>query len=1242
MFFVDTPIPRISFEGRESQDLVFSATDLVAATSCEFAIVQALDEKLGRSAPSPALENSMLERAIALGENHEAAVLAGYREQFGEFTPGHIGGVYEVDTRHGYSFEELTAKNAETIATLKGGADVVFQGSFFDGEFFGRADFLVKQEDDSYAVYDTKLARTAKATALLQLAAYADQLHKNGISVAPHAGLILGTGERALFDIDSVLYVVADRRRRLRQLVAAHGASGTSPVHWWEGSQAVSTLSQCGRCERCLAEAQRHRDVLLTAGLTVRQRTALVQNFGVRTIDELAVLEAPAGRQLSSTVAKLKVQAALQTGVLEPDGAVTYREGDELKSMGYTLMNRSVLDGLPLANAGDLFIETLGDSLWQGSEGSWGLEYLLGALETNPNNPMQGRFTSFWAHTRAQERTALVNFVEYLAQRRAQFPGMRIYHYTSAPKQALRNLAASHGVGEDIIDQLLRENVLVDLFDTVRESLHITEGSYGLEKLEPLYKGENFQVREAKDAGALAITYAEFCQAREVGEEESAQQFLTSLSEGAHRHCASLVELRQWLLGLAERDVSREYEREPEVLAAVELLEANQVDAEETASAAELTLHNYLDQLGPDADLSADEQAVAMVASATGYHRRERKQFWWDHFDRLAAPVEDWAETRNTLIFDRIAVRENWHVPPRKRSMVRIIEARARMAEGSSLKVGERNLYLMYGAPLPSYFEEMLMAQATHFAATNGTGALPRVMDRAGHFTGEILDFEKQGISAGFVTVRVVLQETLPQVAQPFHELPIALTPAAPLHTAAQEGSLVELALRVGSALPTLPRHAGVDILRKRPPKLTTGFSLPRPEEFVEAQGSMATAEAIYRSVKELDNSYVAVQGPPGSGKTFVGSHVISRLVRDGWRVGVVAQSHAVVDNMLAGCISNGKIPPARIAKAQKRGKDPNPHGWWELSTFDIGKFMQQPGVLFGGTAWDFANRSKFSEAELDLLVIDEAGQYSLANTLAVSRAARNLLLLGDPQQLPQVTQGSHPYPVDESALGWLSAGHTTLPDTLGYFLDVTWRMHPQLTSPVSQLSYSDKLRSAPAGEQRSLQGRLPGVYALAVPHTGNTTASSEEAQEIVKLALSFLGLEWVGDTTNPQPRPLEPADILVVAAYNAQVDLITEHLIHAGLQDVRVGTVDKFQGQEAPVVLVSMAASNAGDSARGAEFLLSPNRLNVAISRGKWCAVIVHAPTLTQYLPATPDALLLLGRFTRLLARARKLKQLG
>jgi uncharacterized protein len=401
----------------------------------------------------------------------------------------------------------------------------------------------------------------------------------------------------------------------------------------------------------------------------------------------------------------------------------------------------------------------------------------------------------------------------------------------------------------------------------------------------------------------------------------------------------------------------------------------------------------------------------------------------------------------------------------------------------------------------------------------------------------------------------------------------------------------------------------------------------------VPADEPDGTVGAITAALRDLDGSYLAVQGPPGTGKTYTGSHVIAALVADGWRVGVVAQSHAVVENLLAKVVEAG-VDPAAVGKKPRPGATAAPV-WTALTgSTAFGRFLaaQRGGFVLGGTLWDVTHPDRLPEGGFDLLVVDEAGQFSLANTFAASAGARNLLLLGDPQQLPQVSQGHHPEPVDTSALGWLTDGHDTLPPELGYFLDATWRMHPDLCAPVSELAYDGRLHAVPAAAARHLDGVPAGVRTVLVDHDGNAVSSVEEADRVVAEVRGMIGRAWTEDGTT---RPLAPDDVLVVAAYNAQVWTLTRALAAAGLDGVRVGTVDRFQGQEAPVVLVSLAASTPEDVPRGMEFLLSRNRLNVALSRGKWAAVLVRSPRLTDYLPAAPAQLAELGAFLRLGAPA-------
>ncbi|MBU1587503.1 MAG: DNA2/NAM7 family helicase, partial [Actinobacteria bacterium] len=400
------------------------------------------------------------------------------------------------------------------------------------------------------------------------------------------------------------------------------------------------------------------------------------------------------------------------------------------------------------------------------------------------------------------------------------------------------------------------------------------------------------------------------------------------------------------------------------------------------------------------------------------------------------------------------------------------------------------------------------------------------------------------------------------------------------------------------------PKSAIGDILRRTPARTRSGV----------------LGADIAETIRDLDDSYLAVQGPPGTGKTTLAASVITTLVREhGWRIGVVAQSHKVVENVLRAVVKAG-LDPQLVGKSKVDDGVPftalPDDGHHNFAARNSG------GYVIGGTAWDMTNTKRIGRRQLDLLVIDEAGQFSLAATMAVSTAASNLLLLGDPQQLPQVSQGTHPAPVDQSALGYIADGHAVLPPEYGYFLAESWRMHSALTRPVSELSYDGALRSAPSADARMLAGIAPGLHPLPVPHDGNSTHSVEEASVVVDLVRNLLGRDWNGS-------PLTEDDVIVVTPYNAQVECI--RLALDAFPGVRVGTVDKFQGQEAAVSIVSMAASSPETVPRGLEFLLSRNRLNVAISRAQWAAYLLYSPALLDHLPHTAEGVADLSRFIRL-----------
>jgi len=1157
--------------------VVTSATDLTNASYCEFAFLRNLDAKLGRIGAVEEKPDPMLQRAGKLGDEHEARVLDEYRARYG-------AGVVEIERPPRLTEESLAAAASATRQAFADRADVVFQATFFDGTFVGFADFIVHLGDGVYEVQDTKLARSAKVTALLQLAAYGEQLHLLGVTTGATVRLVLGDRSESEHRLADILPVYRNRRGRLHRIIDERLAD-SRPVEWGDTRYTV-----CGRCDTCSTEVESRRDLLLVAGMRLTQRVRLYA-AGITTIDELAASSGPVTGIADATLAGLRRQAALQI-LPHADGTPPVVE----------LYNPSALAAIPTPDAGDIFFDFEGDPLYleqrhleapaAGTGRSpeigaheWGIDYLFGVVETDES------FLPFWAHTLAEERQALIAFLDYVELRRQTYPNLHIYHYAAYERTHLLSLSARHGVGEEIVDGLLRDNVLVDLYPLVKKSVRVGSRSYSIKKLEPLYMGDEIRDGEVATAVASIEEYAESRRLYAEGDLAEAQRILDEIADYNRYDCVSTLRLRDWLL--AQAATVGVY---PGTLTALQ----KELDLGEPSP-----LHGDLIALAGDpldAERSDDSIALALAAAAIDYHRRENKSFWWEHFARLSNPLEEWSDTRDVFVVDSAIVERDWHMEGRQRSERRHLRLSGQLAPGSSLKAGD-SPFAVYEYPGP--FE----------VPGSDPGSRP-------YKTSRVLEIFDDG--------DLLLEETYPIGFDSHDEYPSALTPSPPPSPGTQVDAIAEWGQQIVDAARSSetgapqewPQNAVVDILRRTPPRTASGSLAIHAD----------TVTSVIESLLDLDSSYLAVQGPPGTGKTYLASHVIAALVRDhGWRIGVVAQSHAVVDNVLDRIVDAG-LPMKLVGKVAKAGTGPVSYTALKSGEqFSFASRNAATGYVLGGTAWTFSNANQIPRGSLDLLVIDEAGQFSLGYTIASSVAARNLMLLGDPQQLPQVSQGTHPEPINQSALGWISAGHDVLPAELGYFLAESRRMHEAVTSPVSVLSYEGELRSHPSAAARLLEGLEPGLHVEHVVHQDNATSSVEEAAKVVSIVDGLLGRRWSDPSDDRVRTPLTERDIIVVTPYNAQVSVVFDALVEAGFGAVRVGTVDKFQGQEAVVSIVTLAASSPADVPRGMPFLIMKNRLNVAISRAQWASYLLYSPALVDYLPTNAAELAQLSAFITL-----------
>jgi len=457
---------------------------------------------------------------------------------------------------------------------------------------------------------------------------------------------------------------------------------------------------------------------------------------------------------------------------------------------------------------------------------------------------------------------------------------------------------------------------------------------------------------------------------------------------------------------------------------------------------------------------------------------------------------------------------------------------------------------------------------------------------------------------------------------------PSAVIPYEVVQTKEHRASLLRLGEHVRDLGlgPTPPMTSALALLRREPPQAGVA-------------GSSSEETAILRALA-VNGSVLPVQGPPGTGKTYLGARMIVALVKAGKRVGITANSHRVITGLLNEVCNAARRESIALRAIQKEGSDAEACSNDPLVTITDDNGAVRDALnhatanVAAGTSWLWARADM--AGTVDVLFVDEAGQMSLANVLACAPAAGGIVLLGDPQQLDQPQKGVHPPGVGTSALGHILGDAATMSAERGLFLEETWRMHPDVCGYISEVFYEGRLRSRPDLSRIRLDAPEPlsgtGLRFVPVEHRGNRSESAEEAEVIARLVDRLVGGGSTWTDRYGEVRPLRREDVLVVAPYNAHVALLRKHV--AG---VRVGTVDKFQGDEAPVVIYSMATSSPEDAPRGPEFLYSGNRLNVAVSRARCAAFLVANPGLFDVRCKSGRQMALVNAFCRYLEVARR-----
>jgi uncharacterized protein len=1128
---------------------MFSATNVANFLACRHTGTLYRAE-LHKEISKPFFKDRTVELLQMLGLEHE-------RRYLKELTERNGGAIVEIDVSGGW------AKAAEeTTKALTRGVDAVYQATFLDSGWGGRADFLIRVDPPSafgqwsYEVVETKLARSTKAGALVQLCFYSDLLTR--IQGTEPRWMHVVLGGRASPECFSVQRYMAYFRKVRNDFEAA----------WKLAPETYSEPTE--RCEVCswfaVCDARRRKDdhLSLVAGISRNQRMALLER-NISTVVDLGKLTVPVVPKIdrigTATLLRIHDQARLQV------------KGREENQVCYELLQpiepEKGLCVLPLPSPNDLFLDLEANPYVLDE----GLEYLIGILMVC-GDP---QYESIWSFDRAQEKRAFQTFIEIAMGRWAQDPAMHIYHYAPYEPTAMKRLAGRHSVCVAEVDELLRAGVFVDLYRAVRQGVRASVESYSIKKLEALYRfTRGVPLREAN----VALSNFEAALALGDGRDKISDPLKTV--EGYNRDdCFSAFQLRRWLEERrveVEQNTGQSLPRPPVKSGKPGIDLAAQLD--EVGEVKQVLLGTLPQD---ESQWTDEDRARWLLAQMLEWHRREEKSAWWEFFRLCGLSDEELQEDESAL--------------------------------GGLEYVGE--------------VERIKRSVIHRYRFPPQDHAIDRALDvrdpRTQKGVGEVVAIDQRGRT---IDIKRSMISTAPH--------PTALIP----YDIVDSGVLRESLLRLGKEVATFgivgygQLQCGRSLLARKGPDFLNGGA----GALIGSDGrATEVAERIVRELAEKP-AVLPIQGPPGTGKTFTGARLVLELVKQGRRVGITAVSHKVISNLLREVCRAAAQTGLQVRAIQKSNDRDGCNDPAVTQTKDNGAVLAAlttgGGHIAGGTAWLWARPEM--AGSVDVLLVDEAGQMSLANVVAISQAATSIVLLGDPQQLDQPQRGFHPPGADASALGHLLNGRATIGPDHGIFLSETRRLHRDVCSFVSDVFYDGRLVPRPENMRQRLNAPDPldgtGLRFAAVEHFGNQNESPEEVERVASLidGLLQVGVNWTNVSGETQTLSLD--DILIVAPYNAQVSALAERL-PAG---ARVGTVDKFQGQEAAVIFYSMATSSPEDAPRGMEFLYSLNRLNVAISRARCVAVIVASPALFEVQCKSPRQMELMNAFCRFLEVAR------
>ena len=1091
----------------------------------------------GTLAMTPTPMSALADVLVEKGTTHERNCLSEFENEGRS--------VYHVPGRNpDESFAQWVARIGNPLGK---GYDVIYQMPFILDGIRGIADFLQRVDEpefgySDYEPIDAKLTRSqGKPGHVLQLCFYAEAI-ENLTGRAPRdMHLWLGSGDLEHLKVEQFRPYWRRLRRQLSALLNEDANSTDT---------APEPCSHCEICEfagQCESEWRTNDSLVYVATIRRPERVAL-ERADVRTLADLALREASVPEIYAENLQRLVRQAALQETsrrdlqappafeLIEPTDDPVYGHGFNL---------------LPAPDEGDVFFDFEGHPFWTPQ---CDLFFLAGLYLQDDHG--RWAYDARWAHDLEEQGRMIKSLVEFFATRRAQYPGMHVYHYNHTERSSLERLTRG-GDTESLFTSMVDSGLFVDLLTVARNAVRVGTESYGLKYLERLTGYERAGGIE-QGAGAV-VEYERYMKT----------------GDGALLDAIALYNLDDVAATMALRDWLVEH-RDPDLPWRDAVLDVAGQDLD-------------TDDLVEGLKAYGANSPECLLGDLLNYWRRERAADTAPKFTRAASDFSSLYGDRDYLA---------------NLTLVRFEEV---------VKKNEVAKYAVLTWPeqiLDQSFSRQRNVLYTAVGVEHGYGYVSE-LDRA--------------------------RRELKMRWRDRHEeaggLPLVLTLDDYVSPREKPGVLVHLAQQILNPSDSdPPSRVSLALLARAAPRFLVGHG---PRDGVFSDDLAHTLQWV----GHLDHSFVAIQGPPGTGKTYSGAHIIYELVKQGKRVGITAMSHAAIDNLLRAThevfAKRGELAELRALRRGIRPKEGALEG--VVYTNENNEFESVRHNLVAGTTWLWS-RPGLRPFPVDVLLIDEAGQLALADALVTANASRNLLLLGDPSQLSQVSQAEHPDGSGASVLEHVLGEHATIADHQGVFISETRRMHPDICSFISKQIYEGRLTSHHSCAQQTTEFGT-GLRWLPANHVERSTESEEEATLVTDQIRAMLNTPWsnqAGETAL-----LEASDFMVVAPYNDQVRLLRNKFDRTpGLETVQVGTVDKFQGREAPVVFFTMTTSSGEDMPRGPEFLFSRNRLNVAVSRARCLAYLVCTEALLNSRAKTIEEMRLIGTLSAFVESATRVPQ--